>query len=66
MSCLIRLFCPTSLKTTFHFTVLMRGMRRTGKIERSNYQDEQCGQAFAGKTSSVSLIAHTHAQKFVE
>ena len=55
-----------AIKVTSHLTIFMRGMRGTGKTQRNNYQDGQCGQTFAGKTSSVSLIAQTHAQKIIE
>ena len=52
-----------ALKATSQLTIFMRGMRTTGKIQRNNYQDIQCRPSFAGKTSSVPLIAQTHAQR---
>ena len=44
----------------------MRGMLTTGKIQKNNYQDVQCGPSFESKMSSVPLIAPTHAQRIVE
>ena len=54
------------LKDTSHVTIFMRGMRAKGKIQRNNYQYGQRGLSFAGKTSSVSLIAYSHARKIAE
>ena len=44
----------------------MRGMRDKGKIQRNNYQYGQRGPSFAGRTSSVSLIAYLHTRRIVE
>ena len=38
----------------------------TGKLQRNNYQDVQCERSFAGKTSSVPLIAPTHAKRIAK
>ena len=37
------LYRRKALKATSHLTIFMRGMRTTGKIQRINYQDVQCG-----------------------
>ena len=50
-----------SLKATSRLTFFMRRVK--GKIQRNNYQYEQCGPLFAGKTSSVSLIVYLHTLK---
>ena len=51
------------LKVTFHLTISIRGQREVGQIRCSHVQ---CGSSFTGKTLSVSLISHTHAQKIAE
>ena len=54
------------LKATSHLTISMRGMRAKSKIQRNYYQNLQCGPTFAGKSSSVPLIAPMHAQTIAE
>ena len=62
----IILITLSPLKATSHLMIFMRWMHAKGKIQRNNYQHEQCGPSFAGKTSSVSLIAYMHARKIAE
>ena len=55
------------VKATSYLTIFMPELRAKNKIQRNNYKDVQCGLSFAGKTSSVSLIARsTHAQRIAE
>ena len=54
------------IKATSHLTIFMCGTHTKGKIQRNNYQDVQCRPFFEGKTSSISLIAPTHAQRIAE
>ena len=44
----------------------MRGQRETGKIQRKNYHQQNCGLSLTDKTSSVSLIlrATSHSTIF--
>ena len=56
----------TSLKATYHLTIFMREIRAKGKIQRNNHQYGQRGPSFAGKTSSVYLIAYLHVRKIAE
>ena len=58
--------CLISLKATSHLTIFMPGMRTTGKIQRTNYQDQQRGAPFAGRMSSVSVVVYMHARKIAE
>ena len=60
---------PSNLRTvkaTLYSTIFMRGMRAKRKIQKNNYQYRQRGQSFAGKSSSLSLIAFLHTRNIAE
>ena len=50
-----------NLKATAPLTIFMRGIRETREIQRNNYEDGQCGQSFAVKSSS-GIFYRTHAR----
>ena len=54
------------IKGTFHLTISMHGQLPVSKIQRNNCHNEYSLPSFTGKTSSVSLISHTQAQKIAE
>ena len=58
--------CKPDIKATSQLTIFMREISAKGKIQRNHYQDGQQGTPFAGRTSSVPLIAYTHPRKIAE